>query len=82
MLRNNHANPIAPTVIPSSADAIQQHNQLVSQLTDPYQVGKDPLDGNAYKYGVRHEAFSQKYPTFQDIFSTLVNVTLLLSRML
>jgi len=73
MLGNNHAKTIDQRLLPSTTDAVQQYQQQGGQLTDPWQVGKDPLDGNAYKYGVRHEAFLKKYPSFQDIFSKLVN---------
>ena len=73
MLSNNHAKSIDQQLLPSPADAVQQYQQQGGQLTDPWQVGKDPLDGKAYKYGVRHEAFLGKYPSFQDIFSKLVN---------
>ncbi len=73
MLSNNHAKPIDQRLLPSVAGAVQQYQQHGGQLTDPWMVGKDPLDGNSYKYGVRHEAFSEKYPTFQDIFSKVVN---------
>ena len=73
MLSNNHAKPIDSRVLPSTADAVQNYQQHGGQLTDPYQVGKDPLDSNAYKYGVRHESFFEQYHSFQGIFSKLVN---------
>ena len=57
-------------LLPSTTDAVQQYQQQGGRLTDPW---KDSLDGNAYKYGVRQEAFLEKYPSFQDIFSKLVN---------
>lgn len=73
MLRNNCAKPIHQGVLPSVEDAVQHYEQQGGQLRDPYQVGSDPLEGNAYKYGVRQEAFVDKYSSFQDIFAKLVN---------
>ena len=73
MLGNNHVRPIDQRVLPSTTDAIQQYQHHGGRLTDPYQVGNDPLDGNAYKCRLRHEAFSEKYSSFQDIFSKLVS---------
>lgn len=73
MLRNNCAKPIDQRLLPSVQDAVQLYEQQEGQLWDPYQVGSDPLKGNAYKYGVRQEAFLEKYPSFQEIFSKLVN---------
>ncbi len=49
MLSNNHAMPIDPTLLPCTADAVQHYQQQGGQLTDPYQVGKDPLDSSAHK---------------------------------
>ena len=43
-------------LLPSTTDAVQQYQQQGGQLTDPWQVGKEPLDGNAYKYGIRQTA--------------------------
>lgn len=73
MLGNNHTKAVDQRLLPSTTDAVQWYQQQGGQLTDPWQVGKDPLEGNAYKYGVRQEAFLEKYPSFQNIFSKLVN---------
>ena len=72
MLGNNHTKAVDQRLLPSTTDAVQRYQQG-GQLTDPWQVGKDPLEGNAYKYGIRQEAFLEKYPSFQNIFSKLVN---------
>ena len=66
---NNYAKAIDKILLPSTTEAVQQYQRQEGQLTDPWQVGKDPLEGNACKYGVRQTAFSEKYPSFQDIFS-------------
>lgn len=73
MLGNNCTKSIDQRLLPSVADAVQQYEQQGGHLREPYQVGSDPLEGNAYKYGVRQEAFLEKYPSFQDIFAKLVN---------
>ena len=70
---NNHAKAVDQRLLPSTTEAVQRYQQQGGQLTDPWQVGKDPLEGNAYKYGVRQEAFLEKYSSFQSIFSKLVN---------
>ena len=69
MLGNNHSKAIDQRLLPSATEAVQQYQQQGGQLTDPWQVGKDPLEGNAYMYRVRQTAFSEKYPSFQDILS-------------
>lgn len=73
MLQNNCAKHIDPRLLPSTTDAVQLYHQRGGQLTDPYAVGRDPLEADAHKLGIRHEAFYEKYPTFQDVFSRLVN---------
>ena len=73
MGRNNHTKPINQGILPNPIDAVQLYQQQGGYLRDPYQAGTDPLDGDAYRLGVRHEAFVEKYPSFQDIFSRLVN---------
>ena len=73
MMSNNQAKHIDPGLLPTVANAVQQYQQQGGHLTDPYQVGRDPLEGNAYKLRVRQEAFSEKYPSFHDILSKSVN---------
>ena len=73
MLQNNCARRIDHRLLPSTSDAIQLYHQSGGQLTDPYAVGQDPLEANALKLGIRHEAFYKKYPTFKIVFSSLVN---------
>lgn len=72
-MSNNRAKHIDSRVLPTVADAVQQYQQQGGHLTDPYHVGRDPLEGDAYKLGVRQQAFSEKYPSFHNIFSKLVN---------
>ena len=57
MMSNNQAKHIDPGLLPTVANAVQQYQQG-GHLTDPYQVGRDPLEGNAYKLRVRQEALS------------------------
>ena len=72
-MSNNHTKCIDHRVLPSVADAVRQYQQQGGHLTDPYNVGKDPLEGDTSKSRVRQEAFSDKYPSFLEIFSKLVN---------
>ena len=55
------------------ADAVQQYECSGGRITEPYQVGKDPLSSDTHKLGIRHTAFTEKYPSFRDTFSKLVN---------
>ena len=73
MLSNNHAKPFDQRLLWSSGDIVQQYEQHGGHLTDPWQVGKDPLEGNSYKNGIRHIAFTEKFRDFRLIFSKLVN---------
>lgn len=73
MLNNNHARRVSQSDLPTTADAVQQYQQHGGRLTDPYHVGHDPLSGNSSRSQLRHQAFSDQYPSFGDIFSKLVN---------
>ena len=68
MLGNNHTKAVDQRLLPSTTDAVQRYQQQGGQLTDPWQVGKDPLEGNAYKYGIRQEAFFGKISLFSEYF--------------
>ena len=70
---NDHAKAVDQRLLPSTTEAVQRYQQQGGQLTNPWQMGKDPLEGNAYKYGVRQEVFLEKYSSFQSTFSKLVN---------
>ena len=67
MTSNNQAKHIDPRLLPTVADAVQQYQQQGGHLTNPYQVGRDPLEGNAYKLRVR-SFFLRNIPRFM-IFS-------------
>lgn len=73
MLSNNCTRPINPRDLPTAAEAVSLYQQNGGHLTDPYQFGCDPLNGDLSKVRLRQEAFSEKYPSFNEIFSKLVN---------
>lgn len=52
---------------------VDEYEQNGGRLTDPYQVGADPLNGNTRMSQLRSQVFSEKFPSFNDIFSRLVN---------
>ena len=72
MNSNNKARLVTPSDLPAPADAVQLYQQH-GQLTEPYDVGSDPLIGDTNKIQLRKEAFVQQYPSFKTIFSKLVN---------
>ena len=59
------------SVLPSVSDAVHMYSQTGGRLQDPHQVGIDPL--TTVKHDIRQLAFFEKYPSFQTIFSRLVN---------
>ena len=64
MESNNHAKPIECRILPSVADAVSQYQAQGRHLTDPHQVGADPLEGNVHKCQIRQNAFSHQYISF------------------
>ena len=70
---NNQAKSIRQTDLPTTVEAVHQYGQNGGRLTDPYQVGADPLNGNTRMSQLRSQVFSEKFPSFNDIFSRLVN---------
>ena len=55
MNSNNRARPVTPSDLPATADAVQLYRQH-GQLTDPYEVGSDPLVGDPNKILLRKQA--------------------------
>ena len=71
MRNNNRVKVIDPSLIPSVTDAVKEYQQAGGHLRDPHQVGSDPLC--VMKQEIRKQAFSERYTSFQAIFSALVN---------
>lgn len=73
MLNNNLAKKVDERVVYDASTAVQFYQQQGGHLRDPYQVGKDPLVDNTDKWEMRHQAFCESYPSFEDIFTKTVN---------
>ena len=71
MRNNSRVKVINPSLLPSVMDAVQEYQQAGGHLRDPHQVGMDPL--SPAKQKIRKQAFSERYTSFQAIFSALVN---------
>ena len=72
MRNNNKARPTGPSVVPSVTDAVHMYQQMGGgHLQDPHQVRRDPLC--PAKQELCKVAFCGSYPSFETIFSSLVN---------
>lgn len=59
--------------LPDTAAAITMYNQEDGNISDGAQFGYDPLTGHTNKISIRHQAFTERYSSFEDIFHQLVN---------
>ena len=64
---------INPGSLPDRTAAVMMYNQEGGNLSDGAQCGRDPLCGDANKMSIRHQAFTERYPSFEDLFYQLVN---------
>ena len=62
-----------PSLLPDTTAAIAMYNQEGGNISDGAQFGSDPLTGDANKMSIRHQAFTERYSSFEDIFHQLVN---------
>ena len=60
-------------VLYNASTAVQLYQQQGGHLTDPHEVGRDPLIGNTDKWEMRHQAICEIYPSFDDIFTKTIN---------
>ena len=68
----NQFSKINPGNLPDTTAAVMMYNQEGGNLSDGAQFGHDPLCGHANKMSVRHQAFTERYPSFEDLFYQLV----------
>ena len=59
--------------LPDVTTAISMYNQDGGNISDGAQFGYDPLNGYANKIAIRQQAFSDRYPSFEEIFHQLIN---------
>ena len=71
MRNNNRVKVVNPIDLPGVSAAIQMYQQAGGNLRDPHSVGTDALTD--VKRGIRNQVFSGRYPSFELIFSRLVN---------
>ena len=55
------------------AEAVQMYRRSGGRITDPTGFGVDPLLTDTTKCGIRQQAFEERFPSFEPIFSSLVN---------
>ena len=55
------------------AEAVQRYRRNGGRITDPAEFGNDPLLGDASKLEIRRQAFADRVPSFEPIFSSVVN---------
>lgn len=73
MGRDNRAQRLPPSMLPSVEQAVQMYRDNVGTLTDPTLFGIDPLADNSEKKQIRERAFISSYPSYDSIFHDLVN---------
>ena len=73
MSSNNRARKINPHLLPTSIAAVQLYEERGGRLREVSEFGQDPIANNTDKYRIRMQAFTEKYPSFEYIFSSLVN---------
>jgi len=80
MLQDDRTKTLPSGSLPAPADAVQLFQNAGGNLTSHSSFGEDPLLDDADKQDIRKTAFSEKYPSFEPIFCTLVNGNSLLFR--
>ena len=73
MMRNNRAQRIDMSVLPSPDLAVHMSTNAGGNITDPDSFGNDPISTLPNKVDLRKTAFVEKFSSFQDIFHELVN---------
>lgn len=73
MENNNQAAPLTPEKVLSTEDAIAVYEDNGGRLTRPTSFGVDPLANHTDLKGQRLEEFHRQFPTFEHLFSQLVN---------
>ena len=64
MLRDIRARRIDPAVIPTVNDAVASYRAQGGHLTDPDELGVDPISHDREKSRIHQQSFSEKFPSF------------------
>lgn len=59
--------------LPNVSSAVTLYIQEGGTISDGSQFGNDALEGYPRKIQIREQAFTEKYPSFEEIFHQLVN---------
>ena len=70
---NNQAMPIDATLVPDTHDAVEMYQSHGGHITYDNQFGHDPLGTREDLRKVREERFYDQYPSFKEIFHSVVN---------
>ena len=54
-------------ILPTSSRAVQMYEQNGGHTSETTEFGHDPIAGNATKGAIRMQAFTEKYPSFEQI---------------
>ena len=73
MQQDNRTRAIPPSLLPNTEEANRMYRASGGRLTDPSPFGSDPLEHLGDRKRLREQAFSERYPSFNDIFHHLVN---------
>ena len=70
---DNRAKKIDTQLLPTTSRAVQIYEQNGGRINEMTEFGHNPIANNATKCAMRMQAFTEKYSSFDHIFSNLVN---------
>ena len=73
MNRDNRATRIDGSLLPSPSAAVQMYEQSGGRIRETSEFGIDPIAENGTKCSTRLQAFQDRYPSFENIFSSAVH---------
>ena len=73
MATDNRAKRIGVQLLPSPTSAVELYEQSGGRIRDQSNFGIDPIAENPTKCTTRLHAFYERFPSFEEIFSNLVN---------
>ncbi len=69
---DNRAKKINPQLLPSARSAVQRYQSQGGVISKPCSFGRDPLESNDVKQGIRYETFCSHY-SFMSLFCEVSN---------
>ena len=73
MARNNQTKQIDNTLVPAADEAVRMYEENGGHITIFNEFGQDPLRGRQELITIRKERFAEQWPSFGNIFHSLVN---------